>query len=261
MRCGDEATLGQPDPPGGLELARPTSSTPRTRPSLEALREHGLLAPRRAADAGRGAQRATAPPQGDWVGVSGARLGARLQHLPAAAVAAAELDPRTGRAALQGQGRLRPLGDRLPAADHLDRQAQGQRRRGTLAEGAEGERRDLPGQRDASSPQVNNGAERARPDQPLLLVPPARARKAGGMHSALHYFAPGDPGDLRRRLGRGGPEVEPPPGRGAALPRVPGQPRRAGGARPQRQLRVPAAPGGAAAGRSARRSPSCSPRR
>ncbi len=36
-----------------------------------------------------------------------------------------------------------------------------------------------------------------------------------GLHSALHYYASGDPGDLAERVRRGGAEVELPPGRRA----------------------------------------------
>ena len=50
------------------------------------------------------------------------RVGARLQHPADLAVQPAKLDPGTRRTAVEGQARLRPLGDRLPAADHLDHQ-------------------------------------------------------------------------------------------------------------------------------------------
>ncbi len=61
-----------------------------------------------------------------------------------------------------------------------------------LAEGAEGQRGIAPGpgQRDAGR-ERQQGHDRDRRDQPLLLVPAAGTRSAqSGMHSALAYFAP-----------------------------------------------------------------------
>ncbi len=121
VRTGDEAELGNQIMQEGSSSPADVFYTENT-PVLEALREHGLLAPVAAFDARGGAQ-----PLRLRAGRLGRRLragvGARLQHLadqarrscPSSILELAEPE-------VEGQGRLRPLGDRLPAADHLDRQ-------------------------------------------------------------------------------------------------------------------------------------------
>ena len=62
---------------------------------------------------------------------------------------------------------------------------------------------------------------------------------AGGMHSAIAYFAPHDPGYVLDVSGAGVLRSSHPPGRGPALPRLPHLAAGTGDHRPQRQLRVP----------------------
>ena len=63
---------------------------------------------------------------------------------------------------------------------------------------------------------------------------------ASKIHSAEHFFAPGDPGLRDRRLGSGRARVELAPGRGPEVPGLPRQQAGAGDPRPRRELRVPA---------------------
>ena len=60
-----------------------------------------------------------------------------------------------------------------------------------------------------------------------------------GMHSAIAYFAPHDPGYVIDVSGAAILKSSPPPGRGSAIPGLPDLEGRAGDHRPQRQLRVP----------------------
>ena len=63
---------------------------------------------------------------------------------------------------------------------------------------------------------------------------------ASKIHSAEHFFAPGDPGYVIDVVGRRHPRVEHAPGRGSEVPRVPRQQAGPGDHRPRRELRVPA---------------------
>ena len=180
--------------------ARPrTSSTRENTPLLGSARAStALLAPVAPATLARGARAATAPRRGCWVGVS-ARVSALVYNTSEAGPdAAAALDPRTGRArsgrASSASPPRRPTSSRSITAIAQARRA-GRRR--TLAEGRAGERHRLPGQRDRRRPGEQR-RERARPDQPLLLVPPARASSAAGASTPrCTTTRPGDPGDAR----------------------------------------------------------------
>ncbi len=109
--------------------------------------------------------------------------------------------------------------------------------------------------------QVNNGESAVGPINHYYWYRLRAEIGAGAMHSALHYYAAGDPGDLVNVSGGGRAAVELAPGGGAAVPRLPRQPRRPGDDRAQRQLRVPAAPGCSAGAGAARRSPQLAARR
>ena len=116
VRSGDEAELANQILQEGASSPADVFYTENT-PVLEALRERGMLAPvspstlaaipsRYNSERGRLGRR------------DGTSVGARLQHLTTRARAAAELDPRTRGAEVEGQARARPVGDGLPAADH-----------------------------------------------------------------------------------------------------------------------------------------------
>ncbi len=239
VRTGDEAELGNQILQEGSSSPADVFYTENT-PVLEALREHGLLAPVAPSTLAAVPSRYDSA-QGDWVGVS-ARVSVLVYNTSQIKPArTAELDPGTGRPKVEGQGRLRPLGDRLPAADHRDRQARRARHGRTLAEGTAGQQQDLPRQRDGRRAGQQR-RERGRADQPLLLVPPARGDRRGRDALGAALLRGGQPRRPRERLRRRDPEVQLPPGGRAEAPRVPGQQDGAGDDRPQPQLRVPAAP-------------------
>ena len=176
-------------------------------PVLEALREHGLLAPAAPADArcrpqplrlragrcGWGSRRAsrcssTTPPDR-----SPRSCPARSSNWPT----------RSGRGKLgfaPSETDFQPLITSIVKFD-------GTRRRRTLAEGPDRQTASLPGQRDRRRPGQQR-RERRRADQPLLLVPPARRdrRRPDALGAAL--LRPRRPGRPRERLGGGGAEVE-----------------------------------------------------
>ena len=148
------------------------------------------------------------------------------------------------RPGLEGQDRLRPDRDRLPAADHRARQAQGP---------AGGGRAGCNGLK--ANGKVYDSNE-------TLVAAVNRGEVAAGLIDHYYWYRLRDevgagkvtlgPPLLRRRrprrpgrrLGGGGAQVEQPPGARPALPRLPGQPAGPGDHRPQRELRVPARLGG-----------------
>ena len=68
-------------------------------------------------------------------------------------------------------------------------------RRRRLAEGPEGQQQGLSRQRDRRR-QVNNGESAIGPINHYYWYRLREQGGTGGMHSAVHYYAPGDPGDL-----------------------------------------------------------------
>ena len=225
VRSDDEASLGNQILQEGSNSPADVFYTENT-PALESLREHGLLAPVAPVDARRRAR-----PLQLRAGRLGrrlrARVRARLQHLPARPARAAPLDPRTRPAAVEGQGRLRPVRDRLPAADHRDRQAlRAAPPPNAGCKGLQANGHVYP-DNETLVTQVNNGAERARRRSTTTTgTACATSSAAAAMHSALALLRARRPRRPDRRLRRGGAHLEQAPGRGAALPRVPRQPRR-----------------------------------
>src|ERR1019366_3510442 len=171
VRSGDEATLGNQILQEGSSSPADVFYTENT-PVLAAPPRRGLPPTRRPGAPGGGPEPLRLCP-GRLGGRLSPGLDARLQHQAAHGRPTAQLDPRARRAELEGQGRLRPVGDRLPAAAQRDRQARRDGDRRTLARGDAGQRPDLPGQRDGRHPGKQR-RERRRADQPLLLVSAAR---------------------------------------------------------------------------------------
>ena len=151
----------------------------------------------------------------------GRRLGAGqrpdLQPEPDHARPAADVGAPAGRPRVQGQAGLRGRGDRLPADRHLGRPHL--RRGGGAASGSRASRPTPPA---TSTPTTRRSPTRSTaarwPSGSSTSTTgtgcgPRSARR--NMHSKIAYFAPHDPGLRARRLGRGHPEVEHPPGGGA----------------------------------------------
>ena len=159
VRSADEATLGQPDRAGGLELARRRVLTENT-PPLEVLAREGPARPGRRRRRSRRCRAATTPPSGDWVGVSARApvLVYNTSKLPGAA--AAELDPRTGRtAAGRARSASRPSETDFQPLVSAIVEARRRARRRTLAEGAAGTTASIYPDNEAVVAQVNSGAE------------------------------------------------------------------------------------------------------
>ena len=124
IRSADEATLAN-------QIIQEGSNSPadvfytENSPALEALGERGLLVPVDSVDARRPCPRIDSSQRGDWVGVSArvSELVYNTAQMKGGEVP--ELGPAAGGAELQGQGRLRALRDRLPAARHRDLEAEG----------------------------------------------------------------------------------------------------------------------------------------
>ncbi len=249
----------QPDRRRRDRTRPPTCSTPRTRPCWKRSARKACsrpCAPRRSPRC----PRATSSAKGTWVGVSARDVRARLQHLADRARAAAQLDPRTrrtagGRASSASPPR-RPTSSRSsPRSSSSDGHAAAER----WLKGVQANGKRLPRQRDrrrAGQQRRERGRLRSTTTTGTGC---ATSSAPGGLHSALHYYAAGDAGDLVERLRRGGAEVELPPGRRAGAARLPRQPRRA--RRPSRTATATSTRcGRASAPRPAcRRSRSCKP--
>ena len=220
---------------------RPTCSTPRTRPPLEYLQQKGLLAP---VDPSTLAQTPSKynSPEGDWVGRLGPGQRAHLQPAPDRREPAADPRPAARRPAVQGQARLRPRRDRLPADRHLG-----------AAHLRQGQRRS-PGWR-ASRP---TPAATSIPDNETIADEVNRGHVAFGVVNQYYWYRmrgrdrrvqhaladrllrPARPRLRRRRLGCGDPEVVQAPGGGAEVPGLPRLQAGPGDHRPALdQLRVP----------------------
>ena len=263
LRSADEATLGN-------QILQEGSNSPadvfysENTPVLEALPREGPARARAPQPPSRAVPTPLQLAAGAVGRRLGARVGARLQH-------PSKLGPPSCRARssnwpkpqLEGQARVRALRDRLPAARHVDRpQLDGQAAAERWLKGLQANGTVYP-DNETVVVQVNNGESALGPINHYYWYRLRDELGAGGMHSALHYYAPGDAGDLLNVSGAAVLASSPHKTAAQALPRVPRQPRRPGGDRPQPQLRVPAAAGrrsraGACAAREAaspRRSP------
>ncbi len=173
MRSGDEATLGNQILQEGASSPADVFYTENT-PVLEALREHGLLAPVAPSTLAAVPAAATTRAQGDWVGVS-ARVSVLVYNTAQARAREAAEHRSCELAEPRWKGKLgfapsetdfQPLITsviKLDGAAAAERWLKGLQANGTVYPDNE--------------TVVDTGQqrrERARPDQPLLLVPPAR---------------------------------------------------------------------------------------
>src|ERR1019366_278351 len=176
VRSGDEATLGNQILQEGSSSPADVFYTENT-PVLEALREHGLLAPVAAATLAAVPSRYDSA-QGDWVAVSArvSTLVYNTRQLTAAQLPSSILElagPRwKGKVGFApSETDFQPL---LSAIVKLDGTATAER---WLA-GVQAHGRVHPGQRDGRHPGKQR-RERRRADQPLLLVSAARRARRG----------------------------------------------------------------------------------
>jgi iron(III) transport system substrate-binding protein len=193
VRSGDEAALGnQVLQEGGNSPADVFYS--ENSPVLESLREHHMLAAVTPATLAAVPSRYDSA-QGDWVGVS-ARVSALVYNssqLPAAKLPGSILEL----AQPQWRGKVgfapsetdfQPL---ITAIIKLDGQSTAERwLRGMQANGK------VYSDNETLLTQVNNGESAIGPINHYYWYRLRDELGAGGMHSALHYLSPGDPGEL-----------------------------------------------------------------
>jgi iron(III) transport system substrate-binding protein len=193
VRFGDEASLGQ-------QVLQEGSSSPadvfysENSPVLEALREHGRLAPV-AASTLAAVPRAYNAAGGDWVAVS-ARISALVYNtsqigpasLPASILELVE--PRfNGKVAFApSETDFQPL---VAAIIKLDGEAAAER----WLKGLQSSGKVYP-DNEAVVTQVNDGQSGLAPVNHYYWYRLRAELGAGGTHSALHYFKPGDVGEL-----------------------------------------------------------------
>jgi iron(III) transport system substrate-binding protein len=193
VRSGDEAELANQILQEGANSPADVFYTENT-PVLEALRERGMLA-------------AVSPPtlaaipsrynssEGDWVGVS-ARVSVLVYNtsqlapsqLPSSILELAEPKWKGKLAIAPSETDFQPL---ITAIIKLDGRAAAERwLRGLQANGK------IYPDNETIVAQVNNGESAIGPINHYYWFRLRAELGGGGMHSALHYYAPGDPGDL-----------------------------------------------------------------
>ncbi len=140
-----------------------------------------------------------------------------------------ELDPRTGRRrAGRASSRFAPSEtDFQPLVTSIAK-LEGTRRRRSVAEGAAGQRHDLPRQRDRRRPGQRRRRAQLGPINHYYWYRLRDEVGRSGLHSALHYYAPHDPGYL---LNVSGAAVLKSSSHQAAAQSVPGIPRQRAPAR------------------------------
>ena len=193
LRSGDESSLGQ-------QVLQEGSASPadifysENTPVLESLREHGRLAPVQAAtlDAVPAQQRSA---QGSWVGVS-ARVSALVYN--AARLGSATLPSSVlelGAARFHGKLAFAPsetdFQPLIAAIVRFDGRARAERWLRELQAGAA-----VYPDNETVVTQVNAGQAGLGPIDHYYWYRLRAELGAGAIHSALHYFAPGDPGNL-----------------------------------------------------------------
>jgi iron(III) transport system substrate-binding protein len=193
VRSGDEATLGNQILQEGSSSPADVFYTENT-PVLEALREHGLLAPVAAATLAAVPSRYDSA-QGDWVAVSArvSTLVYNTRQLTAAQLPTSILElagPRwKGKVGFApSETDFQPL---LSAIVKLDGTATAER----WLEGMQANGRIYPDNETVVT-QVNNGESAVGPINHYYWYRLRDELGAGGVHSALHYYASGDAGDL-----------------------------------------------------------------
>jgi iron(III) transport system substrate-binding protein len=193
VRTGDEAELGNQILQEGSSSPADVFYTENT-PVLEALREHGLLAPVASATLAAVPSRYDSA-QGDWVGVS-ARVSALVYNtsqvkpaeLPSSILELAE--PRwKGRVGFApSETDFQPL---ITAIVKLDGLATAER----WLKGLQANGKAYPDNETVVA-QVNNGESAVGPINHYYWFRLRAELGAGATHSALHYYAPESPGDL-----------------------------------------------------------------
>lgn len=193
VRSGDEAELGNQILQEGANSPADVFYTENT-PVLEDLREKGLLAPVASSTLGTVPARYNSA-QSDWVGVS-ARVSALVYNT--SLLEPAELpDSILALAGPKWKGKLgfapsetdfQPL---ITAIVKLHGAAAAER----WLKGMQANGKVYPDNETVVS-QVNNGESAIGPINHYYWYRLRAEVRGGGTHSALHYYAPGDPGDL-----------------------------------------------------------------
>ena len=193
VRSGDEASLGQ-------QLLQEGSSSPadvfysENTPVLESLREHGRLAPVAAATLAAVPARYNGP-AGDWLGVSArvAALAYNPSRLGSTKLPASLLELGAARfwgklAFAPSETDFQPL---IAAVAHFDGTARAERwLRELQAVGT------VYPNNEAVTTQVNDGQSGLGPINHYYWYRLRAELGSSGIHSALHYFPPGDAGNL-----------------------------------------------------------------
>ncbi|HSZ14281.1 MAG TPA: iron ABC transporter substrate-binding protein [Solirubrobacteraceae bacterium] len=193
VRSGDEAELGNQIMQEGSSSPADVFYTENT-PVLEALREHGLLAPVEAATLAAVPGRYDSA-QGDWVGVS-ARVSVLVYNtsqvkpaqLPGSILELAEPRWRGKVGFAPSETDFQPL---ITAIVKLDGNAAAER----WLKGLQANGKIYPDNETVVA-QVNNGESAVGPINHYYWYRLRTEVGAGAVHSALHYYDPGDPGDL-----------------------------------------------------------------
>ncbi len=193
LRSSDEAALGNQVLQEGENTPADVFYSENT-PVLESLREHGMLA--HVAPATLAAiPSAYNSAQGDWVGVS-ARVSALVYNtsqlapssLPGSVLELAQPRWKGKLGFAPSETDFQPL---VTAIIKLDGQAAAER----WLKGVQANGRVYPDNETVVT-QVNNGESALAPINTYYWYRLRAELGAGGIHSALHYFAPGDVGEL-----------------------------------------------------------------
>ncbi len=193
VRSADEATLGNQILEEGAGSPADVFYSENT-PVLEALREKNLLAPVAPSTLAAVPSRYSSP-EGDWVGVS-ARVSVLVYNtsalapsqLPSSVLELADPKWRGKLGFAPSETDFQPL---ITAIVRLDGTAAAERwLKGMQANGT------VYPDNETVVAQVNNGESALGPINHYYWFRLRKELGAGGMHSALHYYAPGDPGDL-----------------------------------------------------------------
>jgi len=193
VRSGDEAELADQIMQEGTSSPADVFYTENT-PVLEALREHGLLAPVAASTLAQVPRRYDSA-QGDWVGVS-ARVSVLVYNtsqvepsqLPSSILELAEPRWRGKVGFAPSETDFQPL---ITSIVRHDGRAAAER----WLKGLQANSKLYPDNETVVA-QVNNGESAVGLINHYYWFRLRAEVGAGGMHSALHYYAPGDAGDL-----------------------------------------------------------------
>ena len=193
VRSDDEDVLGNQILQEGSSSPADVFYTENT-PVLEDLQEKGLLAPIAVSTLAAVPAKYSSP-QGDWVGVS-ARVSALVYNtsqvkpaqLPGSILDLAQPQWKGKVGFAPSETDFQPL---VTAVIRLDGPAAAER----WLEGLRANSRLYPDNETVVA-QVNNGESAVGPIDHYYWFRLRAELGAGGMHSALHYYDPGDPGDL-----------------------------------------------------------------